>query len=86
MFGVMDWSVPGLIWNRNWIAATLPGALIDELGTITTPPGNPPQLSGDRNWLCVRVRAQQRGNVWRIQQSWQLSAPHGWIPEMYQRA
>jgi hypothetical protein len=86
MYGVESWVIPSIIWNRNWVSQTLPGDIVSDIGTITSsPPGNPPQLSGDRNWLCLRVRATFRGNVWQLQQSWELSKPHGFVPEMYRR-
>ena len=84
MHGVESWRAPGLIWNHNWTARTLPSSIVDQLGTIAlTLRGNPPGLSGGRNWLCVRVRAKFRGNVWQIQTSWELSGPYGWVEEMY---
>lgn len=86
MFGVDSWYYPSLIWSRNWVSKILPSEIVSELGTITnTPPGNPPQLSGNRNWLCIRATATFRGNIWQMKQSWQLSKPHGFVPEMYQR-
>jgi len=86
MHGVDAWAAPGLIWNHNWVSKTLPGDIVSELGAITSPPGNPPSLSGNRNWLCIRCRARNRGNVWQVQQSFQLSGPGGFVPEMYKRA
>jgi hypothetical protein len=86
MHGVESWAAPGLIWNHNWTSRILPASLIDILGVISQPPGNPPALSGDRDWLCIRIRGAQRGNIWQLQDSWQLSGPGGSVPEMYQRA
>ena len=85
MHGVESWPAPGLIWNHNFVSKTLPASLVKMLGTISeTVPGNPPELSGGRNWLCIRVRAKQRGNVWQIQMSYQLSGPYGAVPEMFE--
>ena len=90
MAGVDAWANPGLIWNRNWVASEMPASVIDDLGVIfETLPGNPkklnnpPGVSGGRNWLCVRARGRQRGNIWQLSTSYQLSDPHGWVPEMY---
>jgi hypothetical protein len=84
MFGVEAWAAPGLVWNHNFIAQELDGSIIKTLGTISRDvPGNPPELSGNRSWLCIRVRGSFRGNVWKMQRSWQLSGPGGFVPEMY---
>ena len=92
MAGVESYPAPGLIWTRNWCAPSLPSSIIDDLGVIfNSLPGNPrklnnpPGLTGGRVWLCIRVRARQRGNLWQLAQSWQLSGPHGYVPEMYPR-
>ena len=90
MFGAETWLVPGLIWSHNWVTARLPDKIINELGTITGKlPGkpktlhNPPGVNGSRNWLCVRVRGRERGNIWQMSTSYQLSGPYGWVEEMY---
>lgn len=85
MHGVESWANPGMIWNHNYTKPRLPASLIRELGTISNSvPGNPPELSAGRQWLCLRIRGRERGNIWQIQQSWQLSGPYGAVPEMYQ--
>ena len=90
MAGVESWRNPGLIWTRNWVAPTLPATIVQELGTIHQKlPGNPtklqqpPGLHGSRDWLGIRVRARQRGNIWQLASSYELSGPFGWVPEMY---
>lgn len=90
MFGVQSWSNPGMIWTRNWVAPFLPDNIVQELGTVSESlPGhprklnNPPGTAGGRNWLCVRVRGRQRGNIWQLGTSYALSGPFGWVPEMY---
>lgn len=83
MHGVEGYLVPGLTWTRKSVSRTLPYSIIRSLGTIDNPPGNPPELSGNRNWLKIRARATFRGNVWQIEETWLLSGPDGWVPEMY---
>lgn len=85
MHGVDSYLVPGLTWTRKSARPTLPADLIDSLGTIDDPPGDPPQFSGARNWLKIRVRATFRGNIWQIEETWLLSGPAGWVLEMYRR-
>ena len=84
MVGIESWAAPGLIWNHNFVASKLPETLVRQLGTIAeTVPGDPPALSGNRSWICVRARGRNRGNIWQCQMSWQLSGPYGYVPEMY---
>ena len=92
MFGVESWANPTLIWTRNFVRPFLPADIVQNLGTIfRTPPGNPtklqnpPGIDGNREWLCVRVRGRQRGNIWQLADSFQLSNPDGIVPEMYPR-
>ena len=47
--------------------------------TLSAPPGT----TGGRNWLCVRVRGRQRGNIWQMSTSYAMSGPYGWVQEMY---
>jgi hypothetical protein len=83
MHGVESYLVPGLTWTRKSVTRILHEGLIRSLGTIDTPPGHPPELSGNRNWLKIRIRGTFRGNIWQIEESWLLSGPDGWVPEMY---
>lgn len=85
MWGRDTFLEPGLIWTRNWVSQSLPGSVVASLGYIDNPPGNPPEISGNRNWLKIRARAQWRGNAWQITESWQLSGEGGFIREMYAR-
>lgn len=90
MSGTESWRVPGLIWTRNFVSPIVPASMIQGLGTIfKTLPGNPtklqnpPGLEGSRDWLYVRARGRQRGNIWQLVSSYELSGPFGWVPEMY---
>jgi hypothetical protein len=85
MHGTESWPRPGMIWNHNYVKKVLPSGLVQQLGTISREiPGNPPALVGNRDWLCIRIRARQRGNIWQIQRSDELSGPGGSVKEMYQ--
>lgn len=85
MHGVESYLVPGCTWTRKSVSATFPVALLRALGKIDSPPGSPPRLTGNRNWLKIRVRATLRGNCWQIEESWMLSAEDGWIAEVYRQ-
>ncbi len=88
MYGVESWSAPGLVYTRNWVSQGLPDSIVLELGTIfQTLPGNPVKinLNHNRDWLCVRIRGRQRGNIWQLASSYELSGPDGSVPEIYPR-
>lgn len=85
MAGVDVYHAPSLIWSHRWVSRTLPQRIVGNLGFIDNPPGNPPELSGNRNWLKIRARATWRGNIWQIEESWELSEEGGWVPELYNR-
>lgn len=86
MHGVDSYLVPGITWTRKWVAQSLKLSYIKALGTIDNPPGNPPELDGNRSWLFVRITGTFRGNIWQFSASWLLSGPEGWIPEMYRQS
>jgi hypothetical protein len=83
MHGVDVFRAAGLIWTHRWVSPILPRSIVRGLGYINQPPGNPPELDGNRNWLKVRARATWRGNVWEIEESWELSDVGGWVSELY---
>ena len=85
MHGVESYLTPGLVWTRKWTAQTLDTGYIRRLGTIDHPPGSPPELDGNRNWLLVRITGTWRGNIWQFSASWMLSGPRGFVPEMYRQ-
>lgn len=85
MHGVEAYLVPGLVWTRKWVSTQLDLGYIRRLGTIDTPPGNPPALDGNRNWLLVRITGTWRGNIWQFTAAWMLSGRDGWVPEMYRQ-
>jgi hypothetical protein len=80
---------PGLTWTQNKLYSELPADLLDGLGCIETPQGNPPQRPSPpnglayRNWLKTRSIGRKRGNIWQVTRSWTLSGPGGWNAEVY---
>lgn len=81
--GVESFYAPGMVWVRKWTAAQLHPSLVARLGKIDAPPGNPPELTGNENWLLVRLTGQKRGNIWQYTAHWLQSGPFGWLPEIY---
>lgn len=87
LYGIKSYMVPGLVWTRSFLATSFPDDLARQLGAIGTPPsGNgqsPPRLSGKRDWIMVRLRADWRGNIWRGAESWMVSGENGATPDVY---
>lgn len=81
--GIDSFYNPGLVWTRKWTGKRLDPSLVARLGKIDAPPGNPPELEGNRNWLLYRITGQKRGNIWQYSASWLQSGPFGWLPEIY---
>ncbi|MFN6189930.1 MAG: hypothetical protein ACK48S_03260 [Planctomycetia bacterium] len=51
----------------------LPPAQIDKLGQISEPRGNPPEPSGDRDWMLTSATQSQTGELYRTTLEWSLS-------------
>ena len=88
MHGVSSYLVPGLVWSKNYVSLSFGDSVVRGLGTIDSPPigrqgQRPPSLAGGRNWLKIRAKADWRGNIWKISESWLLSGPGGWNPDVY---
>ena len=88
MHGVESYFVPSLVWTRSWVGPSFSDSIVRALGTIDTPGvgrrgQRPPSLSGGRNWLKMRAKADWRGNIWKVSESWMLSGPGGWNPDVY---
>lgn len=86
MHGVEQGPAATFTWVRRYASAILPGDLTARINTIETPPGNPPALSGNRNWRFIGATATWRGNAWQIEEKWEMSGPLGWVPEMFAHA
>lgn len=88
MHGVSSYLVPGLVWSKNYVTRSFSDSIVRALGTIDTPAigalgQRPPSISGHRNWLKIRVKADWRGNIWKVSESWLLSGPGGFNPDVY---
>lgn len=88
MHGVSAYLVPGMVWTHTFVRRRFDRTMVQGLGCIDHPPTGsngqaPPALEGKRNWLLIRVRAEWRGNVWKISRSWMMSGPGGWNELVY---
>lgn len=79
--GIESYLVPGAEWRETSFAVSDPTELSD-LGTIDTPSGPNPTLSG-RNWLAWSETYQKRGYIYQISKVWKLSGRNGFDPEIY---
>jgi len=53
------------------------------LSKVATPRGNPPNVSGDRNWLLTSASQEQRGELYQTTIEWTLSEREGWDSFLY---
>ncbi len=88
LFGIKTYLVPGLVWTRTFATQYFPDNLARQLGCIGTPPvgkkgQRAPQLWGQRDWIMVRLKADWRGNIWKVSESWLVSGPNGATPDIY---
>ena len=88
LYAADAYYIGGITLTREYTSATVPHDLTRSLGSIDEPPaakkhGRVVKLSGNRNWLKMRGRANWRGNVWVIEESWLMSGPRGWCKEVY---
>ncbi len=87
MFGANKWLVPGVTWTKQYVTKRPRGSVTEMLGKVCEPPRAPdgylPQLAGRRNWLKIVGKPSWRGNVWKVTESWQMSADGGWVKDLY---
>ena len=81
MFGVTTYLVLNAVFRHTYLRRSIPGNLLDRVGTtigslpegFPTPPG--------RNWLIMPPKVGRRGNVYEISEEWMLSKPGQVWPE-----
>ncbi len=88
IYGVRDYYVPGLIWTRTFATQYFPDNLARQLACIGNPPVGKkgqrvPVLHGKRDWIMARMKADWRGNIWKVSESWMVSGPNGIAPDLY---
>lgn len=80
--GVDSYLVPGAEWREIKFQTTRPTGM-KNVGTIDTPSGSPPTLSG-RDWLAWSESYVRRGGVYQVQTTWKLSGRNGWDTDIYE--
>ena len=84
LFGTESWLALGAVWSITYAVRALPDDLLDDVGCIVTPRGNPP-TPADRNWLKMAPVGRKRGNVGQVTERFMLSGIGGWVPDVYRR-
>lgn len=79
--GIEAYLVPGAEWRVTEFTAGRPTGL-RSLGTIDSPDGPNPSLSG-HNWLMWSQSYIRRGNIYQVTSTWKLSGRNGWDPDIY---
>jgi len=82
LFGTDSYFALGAIWSLTYATRTIPSDILDDVGTIVSPRGNPPTPK-NRNWLKMAPNGRKRGNVVQITESWMMSGIGGWVPDVY---
>lgn len=87
LFGVKSYLVPGITWSKSYCIRHPRPNLLQMLGKIEAPPKAPdgyiPTLPGNRNWLKIAAKPSFRGNCWKVQETWLMSAEDGWNRDVY---
>ena len=87
IYGWDKWRVPGIVWTKTYHTVAPSSSVTYMLGKIDNPPSAPdgalPWLPEKRNWLKIIGKQTWKGNVWKVTEAWQMSAPGGWTPELY---
>lgn len=79
--GVDSYMEPGAEWRETRFSVARPTGL-KSVGSIDTPNGSPPALSG-RDWLLWSETYFRRGHIYQIQTTWKLSGRNGWDQDIY---
>jgi hypothetical protein len=82
--GQSTYQKSGYTWNEATEGADqLTPQQINTLGKISTPRGNPPEATEDRNWMLTSVSQSQSGELYRTTLEWTLSEEGGWDDFLY---
>jgi hypothetical protein len=59
-------------------------AQLNKIGKISTPRGNPPAVTGNRDWMLTSASQEQRGELYQTNIEWTLSEREGWDTFFYE--
>ncbi len=84
--GIDSYRVARVTWTRSWVSRdSIPQSILNNVGLIDSPAGNPPNLEGDGNWLLVGARSSSRADdrFYENEQVWESSGRVGWNTGLY---
>lgn len=82
--GVTTYQTPTITWTEILQGNTgMTAAQLNLLGKISTPRGNPPTPSGNRNWMLTGATQEQKGDLFQTTIEWTLSERGGWDAYLY---
>lgn len=79
--GIDSYLEPGAEWRETRFESSRPTSL-RSVGTIDSPAGDAPSLSG-RDWLVWSESYVRRGGVYQVATTWKLSGRNGWDSDIY---
>jgi hypothetical protein len=80
--GIESYRDPKVTWTARTIETAIPENL-NEVGDISVPDGDVPAVAASRNWLFTGMTSRERGDVFEIDKTWELSGRGGWLERYY---
>jgi len=82
--GIESFLKPGGVYKRSYVSTDYPsGALMNNVGKISSPGGDAPTAPTGQNYLCVGISWSKQAGVVTIMEEYQLSGIGGWDPDLY---
>ena len=82
--GQTSYYSPRVTWRESWVRdKPVKSNELNDIGNISEPSGEVPELAGGRNWLLNGVTQTQEGKSFRIEMEWLASDRGGWDEEIY---
>jgi hypothetical protein len=83
--GDTSYMVPTITYTESTQGSDpMTAAQLNKLGKISTPRGNAPAVSGDRDWMLTSASQEQRGELYQTTIEWTLSEREGWDTFLYE--
>jgi hypothetical protein len=83
--GQTSYYSPRVTWKESWVRdKPVKSDELNDIGNISEPSGEVPELAGGRNWLLNGVSQSQEGKSYRIEMEWLASDRGGWDEDIYQ--
>jgi hypothetical protein len=82
--GQSTYFVPTVTYTESTQGTSgMTAAQLSLLGKISTPRGNPPTASGNRDWMLTGASQEQRGDLYQTTIEWTLSGREGYDSFLY---